>query len=86
VSLAEINRALDYLEEGRELVMQIAQETVREELLVGIDCAQAGFNRARGFALDSFQAQQLLSRYREAWLKRARPGGLEESLRGLNLG
>lgn len=86
VSLGEIIRALEYLEEGRELVMQIAQETVREELLVGIDCAQAGLNRARGFALEPFQAEQLKSRYREAWLKRARPGGLDESLRGLNLG
>lgn len=86
VSLAEINRSLDYLEDGRELVMQISQEIVREELLVGIDCAQAGFNRAKGFALDSFQAEQLQNRYRETWLRRARSGGLEESLKNLNLG
>ncbi|MFM8903937.1 MAG: hypothetical protein ACKOIB_01610, partial [Verrucomicrobiota bacterium] len=50
-----------------------------EELTLGVDLAAAGFRRALGRGLPSEERASLLARHREVWLRRSRPGGLDES-------
>ena len=85
VTKEEIKKSIAHLEVGRELCDPISHEIVREELLVGIDCAMAGLLKAQGKPLTAAQALALETRYRHAWLQRARVGGLEESVRELHL-
>jgi hexosaminidase len=85
VSDKEISESIEYLKDGQGLVKMIKHEVIREELLVGVDCALAGLLKAQGKPLSSAEAKELEARYRHAWLQRARVGGLEESVRELHL-
>jgi hypothetical protein len=83
VSLNELNTSHDYLEKGRQLAEGISDECVRSEIILGIDCATAGIRRAQNKPLNSQERDQLIAEYKRVWLKRARVGGLEESLSNL---
>ena len=85
VAGAELQASLNYLEESAALVHAIDDDTIREELLVGLELARAGLQRASGQPLDQTSAQLLRTRYEAAWRQRARPGGLAESVAGLRL-
>ncbi len=85
VSDLEIKQSIEHLAVIKPLAECIGHETVREELLVGIDCALAGLLKAQGQPITTAQATALEARYRNAWLQRARAGGLEESVRELHL-
>ena len=83
VSPRELNESLDYLEKGRQLAIGINDECVRSEIILGIDCAIAGIRRAQNKPLSNQEREQLVAEYKRIWLKRARIGGLEESLSNL---
>ena len=83
VSPSELNDSLDLLEKGRQLAKGISDECVRSEIILGIDCATAGIRRAQHQPLNSHERDQLIAEYKRVWLKRARVGGLEESLSNL---
>ncbi len=83
VSPGELNDSLDLLEKGRQLAKGISDECVRSEIILGIDCATAGIRRAQHQPLNSHERDQLIAEYKRVWLKRARVGGLEESLSNL---
>ena len=83
VSPRELNESLDYLEKGRQLAIGINDECVRSEIILGIDCAIAGIRRAQNKPLSNQEREQLVAEYKRVWLKRARIGGLEESLSNL---
>jgi hypothetical protein len=85
VSAAELSASRVHLEESARLVAAIADDRIREELAVGLELARAGLDRATGSPLSPAQAAELRARYEEAWLKRARRGGLAESVAGLRL-
>ncbi len=85
VSDLEIKQSIEHLTVIKPLAECIGHEIVREELLVGIDCALAGLLKAQGQPITPTQAAALEMRYRNAWLQRARVGGLEESVRELHL-
>lgn len=85
VTSAELQASLSYLEESAGRVLAIADPTIREELLVGLELARAGLQRAGGQPLEQTSARILQTRYEQAWRKRARPGGLAESVAGLRL-
>ena len=76
----ELHRAWAYLEAGDALLAAIADGTVGEELSLGSHLARAGLQRAAGRALSAREVGSLTERYQAAWLKRARPGGLDESI------
>ncbi len=86
VDAKELAASLAYLEESARLVAAIKDDRVREELAVGLELARAGLGRATGRPLAPTAAAELRSRYEQAWLKRARRGGLAESAAGLRLG
>lgn len=83
VSPSELNDSLDLLEKGRQLAEGISDECVRSEIILGIDCAVAGIRRAQNKPLSKQERDQLVAEYKRVWLKRARVGGLEESLSNL---
>ncbi|MEI7603336.1 MAG: glycoside hydrolase family 20 zincin-like fold domain-containing protein, partial [Opitutae bacterium] len=83
ISPSELNDSLDLLEKGRQLAEGISDECVRSEIILGIDCAVAGIRRAQNKPLNSQEKEQLVAEYKRVWLKRARAGGLEESLANL---
>ena len=83
VNPSELNESLDHLEKGRQLAEGISDECVRSEIILGIDCAVAGIRRAQNKPLSSQERDQLVAEYKRVWLKRARVGGLEESLSNL---
>ncbi|MBJ7493846.1 MAG: family 20 glycosylhydrolase [Opitutales bacterium] len=83
ISPSELNDSLDLLEKGRQLAEGISDECVRSEIILGIDCAVAGIRRAQNKPLNSQEKEQLVAEYKRVWLKRARVGGLEESLANL---
>ncbi len=83
VSPSELNDSLDLLEKGLQLAKDISDECVRSEIILGIDCATAGIRRAQGKPLDSQERDRLVAEYKRVWLKRARVGGLDESLSNL---
>lgn len=85
VNVGELQHSLNYLEESRGLVQAIADPLIREELLVGLELARAGLQRAGGQPLDQTSARVLQTRYELAWRQRARSGGLAESVAGLRL-
>ena len=76
----ELRRSWEYLEEGDRLLAEIKDVDLREELTLGSHLARAGLQRAQGITLSRRERATLLERYQAAWLKRARPGGLDESL------
>jgi hypothetical protein len=80
VAEEELRRSWTYLDEAAPLVAAIADEPLREELALGADLARAGLHRAEGKALSRRERGALIERYQAAWLKRARPGGLDESV------
>jgi hypothetical protein len=83
VAEEELRRSWTYLEEAAPLLAAIADEPLREELALGADLARAGLQRAQGTSLSRRERGSLTERYQAAWLKRARPGGLDESLGAL---
>ena len=83
ISPNELNDSLDLLEKGRQLAEGIGDECVRSEIILGIDCATAGIRRAQNKPLSKQERDQLVAEYKRVWLKRARVGGLEESLSNL---
>ena len=83
ISPNELNDSLDLLEKGRQLAEGIGDECVRSEIILGIDCAAAGIRRAQNKPLSKQERDQLVAEYKRVWLKRARAGGLEESLSNL---
>jgi hypothetical protein len=76
----ELRRSWEHLEEGDRLLAEIKDTTLREELTLGSHLARAGLQRAQGITLSRRERATLIERYQAAWLKRARPGGLDESL------
>ena len=86
VTTEELTRALTHLEASAALVDAIADPRVRTELSVGRELARAGLLRAAGQPLTTEAAHRLRERFAQAWLARARPGGLAESVAGLGLG
>ena len=80
---SELNESLDHLDQGRQLAGGISDECVRSEIILGIDCAVAGIRRAQNKPLSNQEREQLVAEYKRVWLKRARVGGLEESLSNL---
>ena len=80
VAEEELRRSWTYLEEAAPLLAAIATADLREELTLGADLARAGLHRAEGKALSRRERGALIERYQAAWLKRARPGGLDESV------
>ena len=83
VSPNELNTSLDYLEKGRQLAEGISDECVKSEIILGIDCATAGIRRAQNKPLNNEEKERLVTEYKRVWLKRARIGGLDESLSNL---
>jgi hypothetical protein len=83
ISPNELNSSLDHLDKGRQLAEGISDEGVRSEIILGINCASAGIRRAQNKPLSSQERDQLITEYKRVWLKRARVGGLEESLSNL---
>jgi len=80
VDAEELGRAWAYLDEAAPLLAAIASDDLREELTLGADLARAGLHRAQGNTLSRRERRSLIERYQAAWLKRARPGGLDESV------
>ena len=80
VEVEELRRSLRHLDEARARLAAIADESLREELTLGADLARAGLYRAEGNTLSRRDRAALVERYQAAWLKRARPGGLDESV------
>jgi len=80
VAPEEIGDSWSHLDAATPLLAAIADETIREELTLGADLARAGLQRAAGQPLSRRERGSLTERYQAAWLKRARPGGLDESL------
>ena len=83
VEAEELRRAWTYLDAAAPLLAAIATDDVREELTLGADLARAGLHRAEGKTLSRRERSALIERYQAAWLKRARPGGLDESVAAL---
>jgi hypothetical protein len=83
VTPQELNNALDYLETGQQLAEGISDEVVRSEIILGINCAVAGIRRAQNKSLSPTEKEALIAEYKRVWLKRARVGGLQESLSNL---
>ena len=82
----EASAALGWLDAAGPLLAAIRDEGVREELRLGADLARAGLRRLLGRPASDEERAALRDRHRRSWLRRARPGGLEESVAGLNLG
>jgi len=80
VAPAELEASLARLAEAAGKATAIGDVRARTELALGIDLARAGFVRPDDRGLRALEA-----RYREAWLLRARPGGLDESVGLLGL-
>ena len=78
--LEEIQQARQYLEAGIPLVAKIKSPQLRAELSLGMDLVQLGLQRALGINPEPHAQIQLSERYRQVWEKRARVGGLTESL------
>ena len=83
VSLAEITASQAHLAEAEGLVAKIADATIREELSLGARLAGAGLRRALGQPISTEEQARLKKDYEIAWLRRSRPGGLQESAAGL---
>jgi hexosaminidase len=81
VSPAELRRSLAHLDEADRLTDLIHDEVVREELRLGADLARAGLERALGEDPRAEAYASLAARHRAVWLRRSRPGGLDESMR-----
>ncbi|MFM7210251.1 MAG: beta-N-acetylhexosaminidase [Verrucomicrobiota bacterium] len=79
VKAEEAEASLAHLDRCRASAAGISDRRVREELTLGVDLAAAGFRRALGRGLPSDERASLLARHREVWLRRSRPGGLDES-------
>ena len=81
ITPAELRRSLTHLDEADPLCDLIQDAVVREELKLGADLARAGLERAAGRGRSAEGKAELTERYRAAWLRRSRPGGLDESVR-----
>jgi hypothetical protein len=76
----ELRRSWAHLDAAVPLLAAIPDASLREELAVGVDLARAGLQRAQGAGLSRRERGSLTERYQAAWLRRARPGGLDESV------
>ena len=83
VTTEELQRAWTYLDAAAPLLAAITADDIRAELTLGADLARAGLHRAEGKTLSQRERGALTERYQAAWLKRARPGGLDESVGAL---
>ncbi|MFZ9201171.1 MAG: beta-N-acetylhexosaminidase [Opitutales bacterium] len=81
----DVVRSLSLLEACDEQIRAIGDARVREELGVGTHLAKVALITAGQRPLTEETRRHLTERYRNAWLARARPGGLEESLSLLRL-
>lgn len=82
----EIERSLNWLDRAADEVAAIGDARVRDELGVGISLARLGLTHSHQNPAPVATRETLAARYRHAWLQRARPGGLEESVGLLRLG
>jgi len=80
VTTEELQRAWTNLDAAAPLLAAITADDIRAELTLGADLARAGLHRAEGKTLSQRERGALTERYQAAWLKRARPGGLDESV------
>jgi hypothetical protein len=80
VGREELERSRAHLDAAAPRLAAIADPTIREELSLGADLALAGLRRAEGGSARPEERETLRERFRTAWLKRARPGGLTESV------
>lgn len=81
----DVVRSLSLLEACDEQIRAIGDARVREELGVGTHLAKVALITAGQRPPPEETRRHLTERYRNAWLARARPGGLEESLSLLRL-
>ena len=81
----DVVRSLSLLEACDEQIRAIGDARVREELGVGTHLAKVALITAGQRPLTEETRRHLTERYRNTWLARARPGGLEESLSLLRL-
>lgn len=86
LAVPDVLRSLSWLEGCDELIWEIKDARVREELGVGTHLAKVALITAGQCQPAEETRRRLAERYRGAWLARARPGGLEESLSLLRLG
>jgi len=86
LSPAEIERSLGWLDRAAGEVADIGDARVRHELGVGVALARLGLVHSHREPAPVATRETLAARYRHAWLQRARPGGLEESVSLLRLG
>jgi hypothetical protein len=86
LNVPDVVRSLGWLEACDERIRVIGDARVREELGVGTHLAKASLIAAGQRPPAEETRRRLAERYRGAWLARARPGGLEESLSLLRLG
>jgi hypothetical protein len=81
----DVVRSLGWLEACDERIRAIGEARVREELGVGTHLAKVALIAAGQRPPPEETRRRLAERYRAAWLMRARPGGLEESVKLLRL-
>ena len=86
LAVPDVVKSLGWLGACADLVRRIGDARVREELLLGTMLAQAGLVTAGQRPPSEDTRRELAERHRRAWLARARPGGLAESLALLGLG
>ena len=86
LAVPDVVKSLGWLAACADLVRKIGDARVREELLLGTMLAQAGLVTAGQRPPSEDTRRELAERHRRAWLARARPGGLAESLALLGLG
>jgi len=86
LAVPDVVKSLGWLGACADLVRRIGDARVREELLLGTMLAQAGLITAGQRPPSEDTRRELAERHRRAWLARARPGGLAESLALLGLG
>jgi hypothetical protein len=78
-------RSLGWLEACDERIRAVGDARVREELGVGTHLAKVALIAAGQRQPPEETRRHLAERYRAAWLLRARPGGLGESVNLLRL-
>jgi len=85
LAVPDVLGSLSWLEGCDELIREIGDARVREELGVGTHLAKVALTTAGQCPPPEETRRHLAERYRRAWLARARPGGLAESLSLLRL-
>ena len=83
VTPEELAASHAHLAAAEILIAQIADATVRAECLLGAQLAHAGLARAAGQPISAEAQAKLQQAYEAVWLRRSRPGGLQESIGNL---